>query len=670
MPQRKVQLGRDHANSLIGASPLSAVQELIWNALDAGGTRVEVVLRLNSLGSVDRLEVVDYGPGILPDELDRAFGAIGNSSKAERKVNPDGRAYHGRQGKGRFKALSLAPTVVWETVYRDGANLKTYRVTLRREAPDYFDPTEPTNAEDQRTGTRVILDGLDKGHQALAREDIREKLAEEFAAYLSSYPGVTLIWDGRPIRVEDLIERREELEGIPAGQPGGPASILVIEWKFKPNAKRLHICDDRGFSFHEVPAGISGGGIEFTIYLRTPMAVKWSDSARFVTEELDEEIQATVNITKERVREYLRGRMAEDAGSIVQGWKDQAIYPYELDESLDPLAKAEREVFDIVAVQVNERHPTFEKTDPQNKRLTLALIKQALETNPSDLTKILREVVALSEDDQKALAELLERAPLANLIRAGRLVADRLDTIHAFEHILFDPNWKQRLLERTQLHRLLVHEIWMLGEEYMVGGDDDGLRDVLNKHLRILGREEMAPEVDVTLIDGKHGIPDLMLYRRRKVNRDTFEHLVVELKRPRDLLGQEETAQIRKYAFTVAKDERFNTPKCSWEFVLLGNDLDDFVVEETSSDKLPEGCLHDGKGVRIWVRRWADVLNDARARYEFFRGQLEIEASHSKGLDALKKRYPHLFDGQGARKAKDLQLSSMAVDAKPISKKR
>lgn len=362
-------------------------------------------------------------------------------------------------------------------------------------------------------------------------------------------------------------------------------------------------------------------------------------------------------MAKEQLRQYVRTRLAEAAQSVVEEWKKLDIYPYGDADPGDPLALAEREVFDIVAVQVNDQHPTFDNTDVENKKLTLRLIRHALETNPSSLTTILHDVVALPKEDQDALAELLQRTPLSNLIRAASLVAERLDCIHAFEHILFDKDWKKRLLERTQLHRLLVHELWILGEEYALGTDDDGLRDVLNKHLHILGRSELAPDVDVKLIDGKDGIPDLMLYRRRKVDRDRFEHLVIELKRPKDALGQEETAQIRKYAFTVVKDERFNTSKCAWEFVLLGNDLDDFVQQETSSAKLPEGCLFEGNGVRVWARRWADVLNDARARYEFFREQLRLEASREKGLVGLRQRYEHLFAGRGMRKAKDLEAS-------------
>lgn len=198
------------------------------------------------------------------------------------------------------------------------------------------------------------------------------------------------------------------------------------------------------------------------------------------------------------------------------------------------------------------------------------------------------------------------------------MVADRLDVIQAFEQILFDKDWKKRLLERTQLHRLLVHELWLLGEEYALGVDDDGLRTLLEKHLNLIGRAELAAEADIKQITGEDGVPDLMVYRRRKIDRDRFEHLVIELKRPSLKLGQAEVSQIERYAFTVADDERFDTKKCQWNFVLLGNSLDTFAKRRATSDNLPDGCIHQDNGVRVWIHPWAEVLNSARARYEFF----------------------------------------------------
>ncbi len=659
MSHRKVEVARDHVKSLIGGSPLKAVVELIWNSLDAGGPLVDVTLRANDLSSIDTIEVTDQGPGIPPDELPEAFGKIGNSKKVRERTNPDGRDYHGKEGKGRFKALCLCPRAIWETTYRDkDGQLWTYSISLSRTEPDFYDDAEPKAATGRKTGTRVVLEGVDNGQLALLADTVPHMLAEEFASYLMSYPDVKLIWSGRPVQIDAWVDRSESMDIAPPREGDPPAKLRVIEWRFKPDGKRLHICDERGFSFFDMQAGVQAPDIEYTAYIDTPRARAWNDGNMYALAELDPEIKALVEAAKNELRHYVRGRLAERAQDVVDEWKEQNIYPFSESDPSDPIAVAEREVFDIVAVQVNDQHPTFARSDTEHKRLTLALLRQGLEADPSNLTKILREVAALPEAEQAALAELLDRTSLSNIVRAGKIVTDRLDTLQAFEHILFDRNWKKRLLERTQLHRLLVHELWILGDEYTLASDDDGLREVLKKHLSIMGREDLAPDVDVKLIDGADGIPDLMLYRRRKVDRDRFEHLVIELKRPSITLGQDETSQIEKYAFTVAEDERFNTDKCSWEFVLLGNAYDNFVKQKASSDRLPEGCIHEGRKVRVWVRKWADVIGDARARHEFFREKLAIEASHEHGLERLRTEYPHLLHGRGASKKADKKAMS------------
>lgn len=664
MVTKHVRTSREHIQSLTTASPLQAIEELIWNGLDAGGSSVEVRLLINDMGGLRTIEVADQGAGICSDDIDSTFGELGNSSKPKLKTNMDGRSYHGCEGRGRLKALSLSRQPEWVTTYRRNGTLRRYTIRINRDTPDQFLVSDEELITDAPTGTTVRLENVDEEDcDELLKAGVADKLTQRFALYLSEYPGVDISFEGHRLEVGNLIAQKTD-HPLPRELSDHEQTVTIIEWKFKLDSRKLYLCTESGFSIHDLPLRLQTPGIDYTAYFRSPLVRQWAESGLLTTTEMDPGVQKVLDAARDRIRSHIRERLAEDAQDVVAVWKDQDIYPYATDEARNPLIAAEQQVFDVVAVHVNALHPTFKDADVDNKRLTLTLIRKALESNPSTLASLLRKLAELSEEDQEELADLLEDTTLTSLIRAGSVVRQRLDTLAAFEGILFNPDWKARLLERTQLHRLLMHELWILGEEWQVATDDDGLREVLRQHLKILGREELAPVKDVKLIDGRDGIPDVMLWHRGKVDRDTFEHLVVELKRPRDALGVDEVVQTEKYAYTVARNERFKTDKVRWRFVLIGNDFDDYTAQRANGDGLPKGCINSKGNVSVWVYRWADLLADARARYEFFREKLGVQASEEDGMQRLKTDYDHLMAGRGARKKRDLEISSQKAAKK------
>ena len=156
---------------------------------------------------------------------------------------------------------------------------------------------------------------------------------------------------------------------------------------------------------------------------------------------------------------------------------------------------------------------------------------------------------------------------------------NRLDFLGSLDSLLFG-DFKKTLLERKQLHRILTQESWLFGEQYTLGVDDQAMTNVLQKHIQELGRSNMTPESVgvVSDFEDKNRIVDLMLTCQVPQNTpDEFEHLVIELKRPSCKIGQKEIGQIENYAFTVADDERFDKLKTKWNFILVGNDLNQFA---------------------------------------------------------------------------------------------
>lgn len=660
MPVKTVKLSSDHLQRQSACSAERAIEELIWNGLDAGGQRVEVRFERESLEGITALEVQDWGSGIPLGDLDRSFGTVGDSLKARQRTTPDGRSLHGSEGRGRFKALVLGDPATWTTTSKEGKEYTTYSITIARGNQTKFNVSEAKVAARGRCGTLVRVENIDKGVTSLDSRASREYLTERLALYLMRYPGVSIQYGDAPLDPKPLVRQIHSF-ALEVESDGKPATVDIVEWTFTPSQRKVLICDDKGFAWHEVADTSKNRGLDYTAFIRCEDAKDWAESGRFASGELDDQIKALVDGAKARVREFVRSRLADEAQDLVKQWKAEQIYPYADDEPLTAIREAERQVFDIVALKVHEYHKPFRTGELESRQLTLSLVKEALESNPTSLKHILDKTLKLSVEQQDELADLLRKTDFPSLIEAAKTVDLRLQAIQGFRHILFDDDWKATLLERTQLHRLLVRHIWLFGEEYTLDTDDDNLRLCLEKHLHHLERQELAPEAQVKLLDGKDGILDLMLSRRFKRDRGKVEHLVLELKRPAEALGEKEITQIKKYAYAVSADERFSKADVSWRFILLGNRLDQFAQQEVSSDHLPYGCLHRKGNLSIWVQEWATVLHEAASRYEFFRDKLNVEASVGDGLAYLKRHYQDLVSGKGLTKKQDVALHGEAV---------
>ena len=126
-----VQARADHVASLASAAPLSAIEELVWNALDADAREVQIDLVQNSLGGVDAIRVSDDGCGIDIIKAEDTFGSLGGSWKMSGAslTATYGRRLHGRHGRGRFKAFALGTHVEWRTTMKAGDALLSYTLS-------------------------------------------------------------------------------------------------------------------------------------------------------------------------------------------------------------------------------------------------------------------------------------------------------------------------------------------------------------------------------------------------------------------------------------------------------------------------------------------------------------------------------------------------------------
>jgi hypothetical protein len=377
----KVQAKADYIASLSHASPLAAIEELVWNALDADAREVKIDLIQNALGAVEAIRISDDGAGVDVDRIDSTFGGLGGSWKKGRAMTVAlKRRLHGRHGRGRFKAFALGGHVEWRTTRAAVASggtgssqLSSYVISGDLETPGLFkiEETNPgfaTGTEVYITNVRPIADSLtDAGTVVPA-------LAAKFALYLKAYPNVHVYFSGIP--VTPVIVRKAVTDYSLRLPSGAEAKLEVIEWRRRfVGSGKLVFCGKDGFALHEQPAGVRpGAAYSFTAYVVSPRFAELNAENMLVMDELNPETRAYLETARKTLRDHFRVRAAEADESRVEEWIRDGSYPFAKDDESEG-----RKQFDAAVQDMREHLDGFDSYSAEERRYLFGLLAKLQE---------------------------------------------------------------------------------------------------------------------------------------------------------------------------------------------------------------------------------------------------------------------------------------------------
>ena len=325
--------------------------------------------------------------------------------------------------------------------------------------------------------------------------------------------------------------------------------MKLVEWK-KTSERRIFLCAADGTTLAEVPmrSHLLDGYVTAYASSEDFRTSGVQDLAEGQVEQL-EEMHPVLAAIREAVKEYVRERLSARAQASVARWKKEEVYPYN-GEPDDPIETVEREVFDIVAVQVDRFLPKFNKAPKSIKKAQFMLLRRALESHPDEVAEMLDAFVTLPAVERKLLSDLLKRTTLSNIIRATKIVDDRLHFSHGLEAMLVDPSLRDGFLEREHLHELLTKNTWIFGDAYALTASDNSLTEAVRRHVEKAQLDVVVDE-PIRQSDGRQGRLDLMFTRALGSPAHSREHLVVELKRPTVKGGEEIVSQVKKYGIRL-----------------------------------------------------------------------------------------------------------------------
>ncbi len=639
-----VDLGveRDHIDSLTKANGTTALAELIWNSIDADASIINIEFKRDELGNYSYIKISDNGHGLQFEKAKVVFGKLGGSDKKINRQSPNGRIYHGKEGKGRFKSMALGDLVSFHSTFKSNGHYGYFSITINRNDLSHAvisDLKQLPKGQGEQGFQVEINNVIHKNAEIGIKLENRFNLEEIFAPYWVYYQNFQIFFNGNELRFESLIKNTFEKE-IFYEIEGKKTSFLikVFEWTFG-NTKKTYLCSTKGIPYHALNLGIRSS-LPISIFIQSEYIEKLNSENRLELGEYDEYINFIYEDAKKIGREYLRDRLHQYSYEFIKGLKRDKLYPY-VGEPQNIIEDSTRKVFDIVALQVHQYLPSFEEQDFKGKKLTLSLIKQALESDSESLKKILKEVIELPQDKQDDLAELLEFTSLSNIIDAMHEVSNRITFLNGLEQLIYDSETSKNVKERKHLHKIIIENTWLFGDEYTYGADDNSLKNVLRDYLKYIGREDFEEVVnegdnkDLTLI------PDVCLWKQYNTGTlGHFKNLVIELKKPSVDAGMNEYSQIQNYANIVSGDQRFPKDKTKWRFILATRDIKREFEPQLTQENREYGHVFASNHFDVFVLPWGRIINDARTKYQYLKDKLDFKIQNNEdGLNFLRSKY-------------------------------
>lgn len=636
MRRMPVSVEHEHLAKQI-KSPRQGLLELVWNALDADATHVDIRLNRSTLDAVLAMELEDNGIGITAERAELSFDKLGNSWKSTQKISDAGRRFNGRHGRGRWAAFGLGTAVTWDSTAK-GLRTPLEHLRISGDSNDLSSFAYDKDLEVSRsaTGTTVTVTNISPTSDAYLQSGrALTDIATHFAVYIETY-GVQIIVDGSPVDPQTLQTRSKSIDLVFEGLAPAPATLRVIEWRADVR-RELCFVDAEGSVLHAMKPGIQAPGFRFTAYLR------WggleSSKADLVLEDLaPEPVPQIIRETKAELRKYFTEREREERSKLVDRWKEEKSYPFSGEPS-NQVERAERELFDVVAITASS---AIETMDQRERRLSFMLIQQALTRSPQAVHDILHDVLNLPEKELESLGALLQRTSLSAVVAMGQMIADRLDFIQALEHLVFGKEVRKGVKERSQLHKIMSKETWILKEEYALTTNDKTLTTALRDHLNLFGRDDVtvADAADREVLDTEGGrvITDMILSSVVPQTQRRRHHVVIELKRPSVPINAAGVLQANKYAVAVKNDRRFEKVRTDWEFWIVGDTISDDLVNLLDDDGV---FASTGRGDNLPIRAvtWAQILDDVKHRMKFVQASLELEPDTDDGIRYLRANH-------------------------------
>lgn len=622
--------------NLSRVKPYDAICEYIWNGFDAGASVIDIEYKASELGRINFLSVKDNGSGINYKDLPLKFKPFNNSEKyLSHKENLHHSIPHGKNGVGRLTFFSFATDAEWITVYSDDSEKnKKYSIYMNSSCLHEYNPNdekEPTET-DESTGTVVsFINVFDVNY-----EELIQAIKDKFFWFICLYSykqydirinGESLDFSSKkkdefPIDVSDKADIKHEFE------------ITAILWNDSLGLEysKYYFVNSKGEEVYKENTTLNKKSDEFwhSVIIKSDYFDDFSFKAcdegqmTFTTGKNDSEYKALLEIINaflvKKRREYLK----EASKSYINKLIDEEVYP--TFNSSDCLDSYKKEQLDCIISSLYQAEPKiFTSLNNPQKKIFVRLLNTIMNSNDKDsLFKAIEEVIELDEEERKDFAGLLEKTTLSHIISAIKLIEDRIRVVQALKEIVFTKEFNAYEVKHVQA--IVEKHYWLFGEQYhlLTSAEPD-----FNEALRRLRFAQTGNAEPVTVDhEDVNKEMDIFMNKQNKTS-GYFENVVVELKRPSVLIGEEQLSQVKRYMRVIQSDDRFNSSNSKWVYYLVGNKFttDNYIQGELENNKHhgESGLVYFVGNHKIYVKTWAEIFEDFEVKSNYLLQRLKFD---------------------------------------------
>ena len=173
----------------------------------------------------------------------------------------------------------------------------------------------------------------------------------------------------------------------------------------------------------------------------------------------EKEVKKIKDTIKETINDFFKARNKR-FDKFLKRLENDKYYPYQENEK--PASTSQEVLFKKVAYLLEDEHKLIQNDD-KIRNFLYPLLDKAISNG--NIEYIFNKVLKLSDESLEKFHHLLEKTDLEDVVQFASIVAEKTEFLE-FLHELTYGEISKHIKERSQLHKIVEHQLWLFGENY------------------------------------------------------------------------------------------------------------------------------------------------------------------------------------------------------------